>query len=98
VNDFFFIFVVFFNILYSSLGLVSVASGLPEPVRLFEEVGLHGPEQHDGLARMPVRITLFQQLFVIKNTVVKTTCNQAFFNFLHIYSNMVMWVNNLNIE
>ena len=36
-------------------GLAGLASGLPEPVRLFEEVSLYGPEQHEGLARMPVR-------------------------------------------
>ncbi len=31
-----------------------MAAGLPEPVRLFEEVDLHGPQQHEGLARIPV--------------------------------------------
>jgi hypothetical protein len=35
-------------------GLVAMAAGLPEPVRLFEEVDLHGPQQHEGLARIPV--------------------------------------------
>jgi hypothetical protein len=51
-----------------------LASGLPEPVRLFEEVGLHGPEQHDGLARMPVKNCIIYLKHIKDNKIFIQYC------------------------